>query len=103
MTICDRCVYKHTELCNDCYDHPIIKQVLNSLPKQSYFQFYQPACPYGIADCINDPGYIKVFYPEDYAEEYGDKDPEEVIKENGCLKNYREDSEFCLYYDNEDK
>ena len=100
--ICDKCINKNTELCNDCYDHPIVQQILKSFPKRSYFQFYKTVCPYGITDCIYDPGYIKAFYPEDYAEDYGDKDPEEVIKENGCLKNYKASPE-CLYYDNEDK
>lgn len=74
-----------------------------SLPSQSHFLPYLPVCPYGCGDCIYDPAYIKYYYPDDYKLEFGDISPEEAIKTNGCLKVYKTDSNFCMYYDDEDK
>lgn len=97
---CQMCVAeKH--LCPNCRDNPIYKTV----PKQSFFRVYNPLCPRGFNDCINDPAYIKFYHPEWYKELYGDMTPEEALCiENGCMESFKRDPEMNYYcYDDEDK
>lgn len=60
-----------------------------------YHEPYKPICPKGYTDCINDPAYIKYYYPDWYTEMYRDKAPEEVAITNCSNKR--------CFYDNEDK
>jgi hypothetical protein len=89
---CDRCV-SSKDLCKQCKDNPEYAWV----PKRSQYQEYIPVCPKGMTDCISDPAYILKYHEKWYHEMYGDKTPEEVIKEKkSCWE------EDC-YYDDEDK
>jgi hypothetical protein len=88
---CDKCVTKK-ELCQECCDNPIYKDV----PKYSMFQAYIPACPKGLDGCVCDPAYIKYIHPEWYKELYGDMTPAQAAAKN-CDVN----DEYC--YDDEDK
>ena len=68
---------------------------------------YKAVCPYGYTDCINDPGYIKWYYPNCYKELYGDIAPEDAVKIDHCQdywKNRIDDDDWdCPEYDDEDK
>ena len=59
----------------------------------NFYKPYEPACPLGYDDCVNDPAYIKCYHPAWYKELYGESTPEEVAKK--CEDN--------CYYDDEDK
>lgn len=54
--------------------------------------------PYGLFDCIHDPGYLLQECPEWYKELYGDMPPEEVVQKE-CLRYCKDGSD----YDDEDK
>lgn len=90
---CGRCVNKDTDKCDNCIDHP----KWQDRPTQSYFELYRRTCPHGYRDCIYDPAYIKFWYPDWYKDLYGDKTPQEVVREscNDCEDGDR--------YDDEDK
>ena len=90
MDICDGCVTDKVE-CVNCKNAPQYRDY----PRTSKYMAYKPLCPRGFTDCVNDPAYIKYVNPKWYRELYGDKTPEEVVKEN-CTE------ERC-YYDDEDK
>ena len=71
---------------------------------------YEPVCPFGYTDCINDPAYIKWYHPDWYQDIYGKNiKPDGAIRINGCMthwKNHLEDDEQfgdCPWYDDEDK
>ena len=101
MLLCESCVADKS-LCSNCKDHPIVKKILLSLPKHSYFQEYEPVCPRGYEDCVSDPAYIKYHYPNWYKELYGDKIPEEAAEK--CRQRMLEDPDEENYcYDDEDK
>lgn len=56
---------------------------------------YHPTCPYGYADCISDPAYIRWNHPK-WWEELG------MPTECECADEYEEGCS-CRYYDDEDK
>ncbi len=90
-TLCEKCVTDKS-FCIICIDNPIYEDH----PLRRYFQGYIPTCPQGYDDCVCDPAYIKVHYPEWYKELYGDITPEEASAQD-CDRN-------CLdCYDDEDK
>ena len=96
---CEECINKKTGLCQVCTDNP-------KAPRISYFQLYKPVCPRGFDDCVSDPAYIKYHHPEWYKELYGEKTPEEAIRdeEDGCWERFVNDPEMNYYcYDDEDK
>ena len=90
---CDKCVIDRS-VCDKCRDNPKYKDY----PSLSLFQEYIPTCPYGYADCVIDPAYIKFYYPDWYRELYGDMTPEEA-----SAIRCRGDSDDCDEYDDEDK
>ena len=110
MPICDSCKTNKIN-CQDCRDNPAYAEIrkkaeelLASIPRLSMFQEYVPVCPYGAIDCVCDPAYIKYYYPDWYADLYGDKTPEEAIHEkNGCYDNFIDDPKHNYCYDCEDK
>lgn len=91
MSKCEKCITDKSN-CNICKDNPKYADY----PKRSFYSEYIPLCPHGYEDCVNDPAYLKYYYQEWYRSMYGDKTPEELVKEE-CdpLDNY------C--YDDEDK
>ncbi len=90
-------------ICNKCaHDLKIYldNMELHSATKQF---FYTPLCPRGYSDCVCDPAYIHFMHPDWYEAMYGDKSPEEVVRET-CQKRVDEDTDGKFYcYDNEDK
>ena len=97
---CSSCIYKE-ELCINCLDNPIYKNI----PRNSKFALYKHTCPYGHKDCVNDPAYIKFFYPDTFYLAYGQHTPEEASK-LWCKKRFDKDKNkdmdfYC--YSNEDK
>ena len=107
---CEFCIFNNAldnkSVCINCRDNPLVQKILQALPKNSYFQTYQPACPRGYGDCIYDPAYIKCYDPEWYENLYGSLTPEEAIMtEAECCRNYKDNIEnmYCEMYDNEDK
>ena len=66
---------------------------------------YNPLCPRGFNDCVNDPAYINFYHPEWYKKLYVDMTPEEALYvENGCMESLKRDPEMNYYcYDDEDK
>ena len=90
---CGRCVNKVTDKCDKCIDHP----KWQDRPIRSYFELYRITCPYGIKDCIRDPAYVLFYHSEWYKDLYGDKPPQEAVKD-ACR-----DCEDCDLYDDEDK
>lgn len=94
MSKCNKCVTNKSE-CINCCDNPIYADV----PRRSKFQDYIPLCPVGYSDCVYDPAYMKLYCSEWYEELYGDKSPEEVVKEKCLVTNHG----YCPNYDDEDK
>ena len=103
---------KNTQICLECFNNPTfqkiykqIKELYKIIPDQNFCQFYKPVCPRGFNDCVNDPGYIQFYYPNQYKELYGDRTPEEAIyTQNGCWDSFQRDPEMIWYcYDDEDK
>lgn len=107
---CESCV-TNKRCCVDCRENPIYaetiakaQEMLNSVPKYSQHMYYKPVCPYGATDCVCDPAYIKYYYPDWYADSYGDKTPEEAIYvKNGCYDHFINDPKHNYCYDDEDK
>lgn len=63
---------------------------------------YEPTCPRGYTDCVNDPAYIKSADDKWYKKLYGDKAPEEAAEE--CRQKFMKDPDEKYYcYDDEDK
>lgn len=63
---------------------------------------YTPTCPRGYTDCVYDPAYIKLNYPDWYKELYGNKTPVKASRE--CKERMIKDpNEKNHCYDNEDK
>ena len=97
MDICKKCV-SPKENCKDCKDNPIYANI----PKTSKFMAYIPTCPRGYKDCVYDPAYIKLYHPQFYKDEYGNKTPYEAAEE--CMQRVVEDPDEKYYcYDYEDK
>lgn len=99
---CADCVNNHTLLCFECIDNIKFAEI----PTKSYYQAYTPACPFGCVDCVSDPAYIKCYDPKYYKEEFGDAEPEDVIKEDGygCYHYFNDKRyDYCPHYDDEDK
>lgn len=92
---CSQCV-TDTSLCIGCNENPKYKDY----PKFSLFSAYIPTCPEGYKDCVYDPAYIKLYHPQVYKSNWGDKTPEQVSKEICGDINY---SHLCYDYDTEDK
>lgn len=69
----------------------------NRYPKQ-----YNPACPYRLLHCVNDPAYIKTHYPSWFEELYGNKTPWQAAREH-CDPYFKEHPKFCPIFDAEDK
>lgn len=90
-SLCEKCLADRS-LCEVCRDNPKYKDY----PKESHFQDYIPTCPQGYKDCVFDPAYIKLYYPDWYKREYGDMSPEEAAAMH-C------DENFIGCYDWEDK
>lgn len=92
---CQICITDKSR-CDDCKDNPKYRNI----PRQSLFMAYEPACPFGMMDCISDPAYDKFYYPDYYKELYGDKTVEEALNDScsSCLK-----YDYPKYYDDEDK
>ena len=103
---CEFCIFNNAldnkSVCGNCRDNPLVQKILQALPKNSYFQTYQPVCPCGHSDCIYDPAYIKYYDPEWYEDLYGNLTPEEAINTNSECAKYSNDM-HCMLYDNEDK
>ena len=94
---CERCV-NDKYWCGQCIDNPIYQKLL------SHYMDYKPTCPYGYLGCVNDPAYIKCYHPDWYKKLYGEISPKETLTTKyGCGKHYQKNSEFCCYYDDEDK
>ena len=81
----------------------VIESLQNSLwairretSKHMYEREYKTTCPYGYADCINDPAYQKKYYFENWDE---DGRPTEC----DYAQNHYANSSSCPYYDDEDK
>ena len=80
------------EKCRSCSNQPGLTNQL----------LWNPVtCKFGYTDCINDPGYIFVNYPDWYKELYGDIGYEEAAKlpRHSCAECTEQN---CLY-DDEDK
>lgn len=73
-------------------------QALQNLKEVNHSPYYHMYCPYGLSNCIHDPGYILQEYPEWYKELYRDMPPEEVVQKE-CLSYCKDGSD----YDDEDK
>ena len=68
-----------------------VQKAANILYQASYI----PSCPYGYADCVSDPAYIRWNHPK-WWEELG------MPTECECADEYEEGCS-CRYYDDEDK
>lgn len=90
---CNKCITDRN-LCIGCRDNPIYRVV----PNISFYKEYEAVCPFGMTDCVRDPGYINFYYPDWYKEMYGDMTPKQAV-EVYCSK-YETPSD-C--YDDEDK
>ena len=91
---CSKCVTDKSR-CDECMENIKYRDV----PRISLYAEYKAVCPFGMTDCVCDPGYIKYHYPEWYKDMYGNKTPEETVKSNHCSKS----SNFYECYDDEDK
>ena len=97
---CEQCVADRS-ICKNCRDNPIYADY----PTQSYFMPYNPVCPRGYADCVNDPAYILYTDPKYYKKVFGNMTPTQAIfVENGCMDSVKRDPDEKYYcYDDEDK
>lgn len=88
--LCDACVTSK-EFCDSCKHNPKYRNL------KDYFINYTLTCPYRLVWCVLDPGYIKAHHPYWYQSIFGDKLPEDVVKESceDCVRGSR--------YDDEDK
>ena len=78
-----------------------IDEAINALQTLKLYEtepYYEMHCPYGLYDCIHDPGYLIKSCPDWYKELYGDNSLEEAVK-IGCLPHCKDGSD----YDDEDK
>ena len=92
---CQICITDKSR-CDDCKDNPKYRNI----PRPSLFMAYEPACPFGMDDCIGDPAYDKFYHPEYYKELWGNLPPEIIIGKScsSCIK-----CGYPKYYDDEDK
>ena len=67
-----------------------------SKPEKEPEPEYTPVCPHGESNCVCDPAYIKLNYPDWYADLYGTMTPEEAAK--NC-----DEGRYPNCYDDEDK
>lgn len=94
---CSDCIIEDETICQKCSDNP------NYRGLHSQKMLYKPTCPRGYSDCINDPAYIKYWYPEWYKELYSNITPEQASVKS-CQKRVEEDLDEIYYcYDDEDK
>lgn len=94
---CSDCMIDDETICQKCSDNPNYKCL------HSQKMSYKPTCPLGYSDCINDPAYIKYWYPTWYKELYSDLTPEQASVKS-CQKRVEEDPDEAYYcYDDEDK
>lgn len=96
-----KCKNAKTARCSVCINNKKFKYLKNWY---WYNPPYTPVCPASYEDCVNDPGYVKHYYPNWYKDMYGDIPPEEAIytyckatckNVDGCIT--------CADYDDEDK
>ena len=73
--------------------------------QSKYILPYEPVCPFGYTDCINDPAYIKYHYPDWYDDLYGNLSPQEAAEKDNCVSAWLEygEEKACPNYDDEDK
>ena len=90
---CNRCITDRN-LCVGCKDNPAYRVV----PNISFYKEYEPVCPFGMTDCVCDPGYINFYYPDWYKEMYDEMTPKQAVEKH-CGK-YKTPAD-C--YDDEDK
>lgn len=74
---------------------------INAIPVPCVANRYNPVCPIGKTDCVNDPAYAHFYHPEWYKEVYGDMTPDKVADKycSPCVTNMC----YCHDYDIEDK
>lgn len=95
--------YSDQEVLVECLKYICEPYAIENVMLLSYdHKGYDPMCPRGYTDCVNDPAYIQYTSPEYYKELYGDKSPYEAAEE--CRKSVEEDPDEKYYcYDDEDK
>lgn len=67
---------------------------------------YNPVCPRGYTNCVNDPAYILYTNPNYYKKVYRNMTPAQAIfVEDGCIDSVKKDPNEKKYYcyDDEDK
>lgn len=87
-----KCIRNKEEYCFRCVHNDDI-----TIPR-NYFKGYEPVCPLGYTDCINDPAYIAFAHPAWYKDLHGDRTPEQAVKLCCHPK-----CDMCCDYDDEDK
>ena len=98
---CAKCVADRN-VCKNCRDNPIYADY----PTRSYFIPYNPVCPRGYTNCVNDPAYILYTNPNYYKKVYRNMTPAQAIfVEDGCIDSVKKDPNEKKYYcyDDEDK
>lgn len=70
MSSCNRCYNSNKErACINCKRNPIYPRL------QDNYISYPIYCPFGLKDCIYDPGYIWMYNHNQFIELYGDISP----------------------------
>lgn len=62
-----RCVY--------CKDNVIYRDI----PRVSLYTRYKPLCPAGMLDCVDDPAYLKYYFPKEFERLYGNIKEENIV------------------------
>lgn len=86
---------------NDFLDSIDEQPTIDAIPVPCNVNRYNPVCPIGKTDCVNDPAYAHFYHPEWYKEAYGDMTPDKVADKycSPCVT----DRCYCNDYDIEDK
>ena len=86
------CIRDKNEYCYRCIHNDEV------IVPRNYFKGYEPTCPLGYIDCVNDPAYIAYTHPSWYKDLYKDLTPEQASRLSCHPSCYR-----CCDYDDEDK